>query len=734
MNNDVAAPREVCEELLPLKAIQTRRRGKHRQSCSLHPEQTKSDQPKEKCRGKTSHSTQTEQGSTCQSRGTRVSRSHPLSSTSDGQAEVTRSRNRLNYELGEPFQSTKPSVLEKFQAAFTHQKAKKEAIRCNIHGDEGPTKQKPNSPTPQVPSQPRQKKTLSPGAIDFTCHLHPNEGNSHKEPTCTRIVCHLHPHEGNSHNESICARVIGRLPQEDAWNFSSNPSVSTSHKVHVATQCCIHKLAASNQRRGHLQEESTAAISSQSGSASTKTDCKVHGALDHEVCRSRADSPGEPSSDVVRLYEECHLHHIEEHITASQRSSSRDSRRLQRCGDFPEQRCVHTPPQIIFTCHQRIRHQSVVEHHEVCHLHGDDDHEPLAQLSPISRDSTKLCERCGLPEPRRSEFSSQGAQDHPKAYHQSSKGYVNIKKLCAQMIAPRSGALSPCSLHGDCGSEKVETCGVCWHPKTDHIRMEGKSAEVQKHSRRGKIQGCHLHREPPPNPKRQEPKDPQAWTPRPAPKLRPCTSVRWLDRIIASQTIPPQIIREFLQGRRGWPPGAMKQKCLGCTKKPIDENETPRGSYPREFDVTSWNPGSNVARSAIERAKEHHDEKLVRLLVARTTIIKPIVKLSTSKETWRSREELQFCSECWNPTKFGRWALILEEMSKEVSEVADLSRCDTKFSSCTAHGNPNPCDSGDVKLHRPELFSTFQLRLKAQKLQNEIFDRNTALQACGSLP
>lgn len=178
----------------------------------------------------------------------------------------------------------------------------------------------------------------------------------------------------------------------------------------------------------------------------------------------------------------------------------------------------------------------------------------------------------------------------------------------------------------------------------------------------------------------------------------------------------------------------MKQKCLGCTKKPIDENETPRGSYPREFDVTSWNPGSNVARSAIERAKEHHDEKLVRLLVARTTIIKPIVKLSTSKETWRSREELQFCSECWNPTKFGRWAFILEEMSKEVSEVADLSRCDTKFSSCTAHGNPNPCDSGDVKLHRPELFSTFQLRLKAQKLQNEIFDRNTALQACGSLP
>jgi hypothetical protein len=697
MNKDVEAPCKACGGLLPLKAIQTRRRGRHCRSCSLHPKQKQPGQGREKSRGKSSHRRQPEQGSTSQSKETREStRSRQFSSSSDGQAEVTSSRNRLNYELGEQFQAAKPPVLEQFRAAFASQKAKKELTRCGIHRDqELSSEQKPNSPSQQASNQ---KKTLTPGDLD------------------------LHQHGAQSPNESICTRVLCHLRQEDASNSSSNPSVSTSLcKVrHVATQMsCKRLLAASKQTRSRdVQAEATAAISSQSGSASAKAYNRVHEAPEYhhnEECRSRAISP---YPGVIHLYEECLVHHVEEHITASQGSSSRDSRKLQRRGNRSEQE-LHIQPQVIFTCHQRVRHQSVVQHHEVCHLHRDENHDLPAEQSPISRDPTTIC---GLPEPAKNDFPPQGTD----ARH-SPTAYVKIESLCAQMITPRSGVTSPCILHGDCESE---SCGTCWHPKADHIdeeRSRETPGELHKSSKKGKIHGCHLHRErPPSNPNCQ---DPFVWTP--GPTRTPSTPVRWMDRMVASQTIPPQIVREFLQGRRGWPPGAMKQKCLGCRKKQTDEENSPRD--PCEFDFTSLYPGSSVAQSALECAKNvHHDENLTRLLMARTQIIKPVVKLSTSKEVWRSRRELQFCSECWNPTKFGRWASILDEMSKDMSEVADTSRCDTKFSSCTAHGDPNPCDTGSVNLHRPELFSTFQLRLQAQKLQNETFDRSKALQACSS--
>ncbi|KAG0616945.1 hypothetical protein M758_5G154000 [Ceratodon purpureus] len=732
MSKDVEAPCEACGGLLPLKAIQTRRRERHRQSCSLHPKQNNPNQPDEKSTGK-SYGRQPEQGSTSQSKGARESRrSRQFSSDSDGQAEVMSSRNRLNYELGEQFQAAKPAVLQQFQAAFAHQKRKKEVIRCGIHRDQELTERKPNSPIPQAQCKACQppvsdqhdsvvkhklKKTLSPGDLD--------------------LPCHLHQHEENTQNESTCTRIVGHLSRDDVSKSSSNPSVCNTHKVrHVATQMSCKRLLAvskqSSRRENIVQQEATVAVSTQSGSASTKTYNRAHAAHEHhhhEECHRRATSPPELYPGVISLYEECHLHHIEEHISTSQRSSSRDSIKLQRCNNHPKEDHLHTEPQMLFTCHQRVRHQSVVQHHEVCHLHPHDDPEEPAPQSPISRDSAKLSERCGLPAPARNEFSPQETRDR-KLSHHSSKAYVKIESLCAQMITPRSEAHSPCILHGDCGSEKVETCGTCWHPKTDHMN-ESKTSDEPKKSKKGRIHGCHLHREPPASPKRQESKDPMVWTPRRAAKPRPCTSVRWLDRIIASQNIPPQIIREFLQGKREWPPAPMKQKCLGCNKKHTHEDDSPRDTCPREFDVTSWNPGSSVAQPAVECVKEHHDEKLARLLMARTQIIKPVVKLSTSKEVWRSRKELQVCSECWNPTKFGRWAFILDEMSKDVAGATDMSNCDRKFSTCTAHGNPNPCDTGDVNLHCPQLFSTFNLRLQARELQNAIFDRKTALKACG---
>ena len=767
MNKDVEPPCEVCGGLLPLKAIHTRRRGRHRHSCSLHRRQEKPGQPKEKSRGKSSHRRQPQQVSTSQSKRTRESRrSRQLSSNSDGQAKVTISKNRLNYELGEQFQAEKPEVLEQFQTAFAHHKAKKEVIQCGIHGDLEHTERKPNSPLQQVRCQPRQHPVSQQASVVK------RKQKITQSPADTSLPCHLHQHEGNSHNESTCTRTVGHLPQEDATNFSSNPSVYMSHKVrHVATQMsCNRLLASSKQRRGSVSAEATVAVSSESGSASGKISNRGHGAVKcrhHDKCRSREISPIEPCPEVVRLYEECHLHHAEEHISvshASQRSSSRDSRKLHT-QEF------HTQPQILFTCHQRVRHHSVVEHHEVCHLHQDVNHEVPAQ-SPISTESTKVCERCSLSEPARNELSPQITEDcklrhrsEPprnevspqinedcKLRHHSepvrnefspqitedcklrhhAQTYVKIKRICAQMISPRSEVISPCILHGGCGSEKLESCGICWHPKAEHVDVRKTPDEAHNTSKKGKIQGCHLHREPPSSPKCQEAKDSLVWNPGQVAKPRPCTSVRWLDRIIASQSIPPQIIREFLRGRRGWPPGAIKQKCPGCIKKPTDDSDPPRDPCSPEFDVESWNPGSSIAQSTFECVKEHYDEKLARFLMARTQIIKPIVKLSTSKEVWRSRKELQCCSECWNPTNFGRWASILQEMSKDVAAVADMSKCDTKFSSFTGHGNPNPCDTGDVNLHRPELFSTFQLHLQAQKLQSETFDRNTAIQVCGS--
>jgi hypothetical protein len=86
--------------LLPLKAIQKRRRGKQRQSPSLQPNQEESSQPEGVSRSKDSH-LQTELGSTsCNESFGDLEDNFPLSSSSNGETQESGGKWRSYDSLG----------------------------------------------------------------------------------------------------------------------------------------------------------------------------------------------------------------------------------------------------------------------------------------------------------------------------------------------------------------------------------------------------------------------------------------------------------------------------------------------------------------------------------------------------------------------------------------------------------------------------------------------------------
>lgn len=632
-----------------MKPIQRRRRGKQRQSPSLQPNQEEPSQSEGVSRSKDAH-LQTELGST--SLGD-LEDSLPSSSSPNGETQEAGGKRR-SYD----------SILEEIQAIFAGQKVKKKSITSYVHLCQRHRERKSNKPKQHERSQPHLPATYQ-------------HASTSKPRTPAR------PCEWRYKTEPICKRVLAQLPLEDESRCSFDPlGISTSQRVH-ATQSSTHQLGQYSKRE-QISRGEAGRCSSPPGSASTK----------QKNQQPRVDN--DCYHDVLRLYEECHIHDTTTLIT-----SPGSSRQPQR-HSYEERGFQTQPQQIVYSYHQHVCQQTVVRHREGCHLHQQDDLELPS--------SSRRCQRCGCTQQDYSaemEESLQGVADY-KVCHHPPKAYVKTGSRCEQEVMACAQRLSLCNMHGEGCQKKLDVSGV---PCKEHDASPVKWR-------------CHLHPDSP-RPKCQEPKEPLVWTPRRVWKAKPC-SVHWLDRKSASQSIPSHIVRQYLQGKRRCPPRWKKQKCLACARKLRDGDPC-----QREGTKPAWNSGSDIAESTVE-CKERRG-KLSRLALSRVLMVKPVPKVSTSQGLW-TRKEFEVCSECRDLKLFrsigiksGRWSSVLETMSttgcREEGEMS--SNCSTRFSCHTAHGLSIP-DTMDLR--GPALNSAFRLRAKLQKLQNETFDRRAAMQ------
>ena len=735
MDKNGAAPCEVCGGLLPLKPIQKRRRSKQRQSPSLQSNQEENSQSVDVSRSKDSNHFQTELGvimSHNENKGD-VEYSLPPSDNSDRETEESSIKNR-KYDL----------VLKEIQAIFAVQTVKKEPIssymdlyKRQMERESNKLKQhercQAHLPVYAISQHASTSKSRSPAR--------PSSPGRPQSASGVNLPCLPRPYS------PICKRVVGQLPPEDTSSCSFDPlRLSPSPRVH-ATQSCTHQLDEHSKRK-HILRGATSGRSSPPCSLSTKQ--KNHkgprGADDHhqEACRPTVESSAErntqPSvdnncyNDVLRLYKECQIHKIDDHITETLIASPRDSRNPQR-RSYVESGFQTQPQQIIYSCHQHVCQQTVVRHHEDCPLHQRDGLELPRAMSPSPRDS-RMCHKFGCKQQGYS-TSLQRPADCKTCYH-SLQPFVKTVRSSEQEVTVCTRKLSSCSMHVGFSQQKIDVCGVlhqdrncpiCKHPYKDHAPSPVK----------GKIMGCHLHSEPP---KCQEHKDPLIWTPRRMWKPKP-NAMHWLDRITASQKIPCHIVRQYLEGKRRCPPRWKKQKCFACVWKSRD-GKVPSGVLcQREVKKPAWNSGSDIAESTVECKDWKESRKLSRLALSRVLIVKPVPKVSTSQGLW-TRKEYEVCSECRDLKLFRsvgirrrRWSSILETMSSTgLHDGGDMSsNCSTKFSCHTIHGLPIPGSTDrPMDLCGPQMNSAFRLRRKLQKIQNEKFDRRAAMQARGDLP
>lgn len=772
MDNSVTAPCEACGGLLPLIPIQKRRRGKQRQSRSLQPNHEEPRQPKDVSRSKDSHCLQTEFGSPSYSENSAdLENSIPSSTNSDGETKGS-SGKRRSYD----------SVLEDIQAIFAGQKVKKVTISAYMHRYRRQLQRKQHERIQD------HERAINQHAFVSKSRSRGSSGSpaETRSPSDVNLSWRPHPHRRRRTIEPTCTRVVGQLPPDDIasnWSFdplriSPAPRVYEERPPHLLpefgpTQSCTHQLGEHCERGKIVRDAVTWSSPPCSASTKQKNHRSRHGALaDHqEACRppviSWAERDRQPRvdndcyHDVIRLYEECLVHQIDEHITATLITSPRGSRKSQL--HSYEESGFQTQPQpqpqeIVYSCHQHVCQQTVVLHREGCELHRRDDLESPRALSPTPRDSSK-CPRCGCIQqdyPTTQEGSFQGPADCKSTCHQMSESYVKTVRGCEQEVTACAQRLSSCHMHGDCSQQKIDVCGVrrqkdlqkkfcedrncpiCKHPCKDHIDTSPQKETILR---------CHLHADsPPPAPKptcAQAPKDPLVWTPRRVWKPKP-SAVHWLDRITVSQKIPSHIVRQYLQGKRRCPPRWKKQKCSACVGKSRDGNVSSRPDPCRRVVPEPWNSGSDIAAASTVECKEWKERrgKLSRLALSRTLIVKPVPKVSTSQRLW-TRKEFEVCSECRDLKLFrsigiksGRWSSILETMSSTtVCEGAEMSsNCSTKFSCHTMHGLSIPGSTRAMDLRGPELNSAFRLRTKLQKLQNETFDRRAAVQASRDLP
>lgn len=710
-----------------MKPIQRRRRGKQRQSPSLQPNQEEPSQPEGVSRSKDAH-LQTELGSTSRNESFGdLEDSLPSSSSSNGETQESGGKRR-SYD----------SILEEIQAIFAGQKVKKKSITSYVHLCQRQRERKSNKPKQRERSQ-----AHLPATNQHASTSKPRTPARARSPSDGNLSSLLQPCKWRYKTEPICKRVLAQLPSEDESRCSFDPlGISPSQKAH-ATQSSTHQLG-EHSKREHISRGEAARYSSPPGSASTKRKNQQsrHGAVDnhHEACRrTSAERNTHPRvdndcyHDVLRLYEECHIHETTTLIT-----SPGSSRKPQR-HSYEERGFQTQPQQIVYSCHQHVCQQTVVRHREGCHLHQRDDLELPSALSP-KPSSSRRCQRCGCTQqdyPAEKEESLQGVADY-NACHSPPKDYVKTGSRCEQKVTACAQRLFSCNMHGDGCQRKLDVCGIVHHQDLQRKVCEDRNCPIcqhpcKEHDASLVKRRCHLHPDSPrpPSPKCQEPKEPLVWTPRRVWKAKPC-SVHWLDRKAASQSIPSHIVRQYLQGKRRCPPRWKKQKCLACVGKLRDGDPC-----QREGTKPAWNSGSDIAESTVE-CKEWKERrgKLSRLALSRVLIVKPVPKVSTSQGLW-TRKEFEVCSECRDLKLFrsigiksGRWPSLLETMSttgcREEGEMS--SNCSTRFSCHTAHGLSIPDTTRSMDLRGPELNSAFRLRAKLQKLQNETFDRRAAMQ------
>ncbi|KAG0572495.1 hypothetical protein KC19_VG100100 [Ceratodon purpureus] len=518
MDKNVTAPCEAYGGLLPLRPLQKRRCGKQPQSPLLQPNQEEPSQPQDVRRSIDSH-LQVELGATSHKENIGdLKYNLPSSSNSDDETEDSGAKKR-SYDY----------VLEKIQAIFAGQKVKQATIISYTHLCRRQREQKSNKLKQYEGSQ-AYLRTLSQHA---STSKSPSPGKS-GSPARTQIQLDvnmsslLQPYQRKFNTEPVCKRVFGELPSDDASHCSFDPlRIPPTPRVH-ATQSCTHQLGEHSKRKQIVRGEAER-CSSPPGIVSTKQ--RNHGAVTNipKTYRPTLDFSAERSTqpkmnndchhDVRRLFEDCHIHKIDEHITTTLITSPRGSRKSQR-HTYEERGFQTQPQQIIYSCHQHVCQHTVVRHHEGCHIHLRNDLELPRALSPNSRDSRK-CRRCGYTQEEYSineeSRSLQGAADCKTCHHHVGQQTVVRHHGGCHLHQRDDLELPRAPSPSHMGTRKCQRCGCTqeecnssnqksgslqgpancksdYHPPKAHVEI-GRSSEQEVTACAPRLSSCTMHGE-----------------------------------------------------------------------------------------------------------------------------------------------------------------------------------------------------------------------------------------------